>query len=94
MTFTKGQQEVFMEFTIEEEFAAQAIGAEVLKHLKQTWTPQMLVQEAENRAVKVLEDILRVLDNDALDDPECFRRIQAILNVLEENDIYSTRHDV
>jgi len=83
-----------MEHSIEEEFAAQAIGAEVLKYLKRTWTPQMLAREAENRAVKVLEDILRVLDDDTLDDPQCFLRVQAILNVLEANDIYSTRHDL
>jgi len=83
-----------MELSIEEEFAAQAIGMEALKYLKETWTPQTLAVEAEKRALKVVDDIRRVLDDDALDDPDCFRRIQAILNVLEEHDIYSTRHDL
>jgi len=83
-----------MELTIEEEFAARAIGTEALNYLKQTWTPQTLAMKAENRALKVLEDIRRVLDDDALDDPECFHQIQAILSVLEDNDIYSTRHDI
>ncbi len=83
-----------MELSIEEEFAAQAIGMEALKYLKETWTPETLALKAENRALKALEDIRRALDDDALDDPACFHRIQAILDVLEKNDIYSTRHDL
>jgi len=83
-----------MGLNIEEEFAAQAIGAEALKYLKEAWTPEKLALAAEGRAVKALEDIRRVLDDRALDDPACFHQIQAILNVLEEHDIYSTRHDI
>jgi len=83
-----------MELSIEEEFAAHAIGTEALKYLKEAWTPKKLALAAESRAVKALEDIRRVLDNDTLDDPECFHRIQAILKVLEEYDIYSTRRDI
>jgi len=83
-----------MELTIQEEFAAQAIGAEALKYLKQVWTPDALALRAEDQALKALEEIRRVLDDEALEDPECFRRIQAILSVLEKNDIYTTRHDI
>ncbi len=83
-----------MELSIEEEFAAQAIGREALKYLKAAWTPEKLNRETENRAMKALEDIRRVLDDDTLDDPACFHRIQAILNALEKYDIYSTRHDI
>jgi len=83
----------FMELSIEEEFAARAIGKEALKYLKQTWTPERLHREAESRAVKALEEIRRVLNDDVLDDPECFQRIEAILNAMESNGIYSTRHD-
>ncbi len=83
-----------MGLSIEEEFAARAIGTEALKYLMETWTPEALALKAEGRALKALEDIRRVLDDDTLNDPECFHRIQAILNVLEEYDIYSTRHDI
>jgi len=83
-----------MELSIEEEFAARAIGMEALKYLKEAWTPEKLALQAEGRAVRALEDIRYALDDDTLDDPECFHRIQTILNVLEEYDIYSTRHDI
>lgn len=83
-----------LEFPVSKELAAQAIGLEVLEHLKETWTPEKLAQEAESRALKALEDIRRVLDDDKLEDPECFRRIEAIVNALEANGIRTSRHDL
>lgn len=82
-----------MELSIQEELAAQAIGTEALGYLKQIWTPQRLAQETERRALKALEDIRRALDDDALEDPECFHRIEAIVRAMEENGLYTTRHD-
>lgn len=82
-----------MELTIQEELAAQAIGTEALGYLKQTWTPQRLAQEAEKRALKALEDVWLALEDDTLEDPECFHRIEAILSALEKNGIYTSRHD-
>lgn len=82
-----------MKLTIAEELAAQAIGLEVLEHLEQTWTPERLTQAAESRALKALEDIRRVLDDGKLEDPECFRRIEAIVNAMEENGLHTIRHD-
>jgi len=83
-----------MELSIEEEFAARAIGTEALKYLKEAWTPEKLASAAEGRAVRALEDVRRALDDNTLDDPACFHRIQAILNALEKYDIYSARHDI
>ena len=37
--------------------------------------------------------IRRVLNDGELDDPECFRRVEAIVNALEANGIHTTRHD-
>lgn len=82
-----------MELTIQEELAAQAIGTEALEYLKQTWTPERLAQETEKRAVNILDDILRALEDDILEDPECFYRIEAILKALEKNGIYTSHHD-
>lgn len=85
---------VFKEkMSIQEELAVQAIGSESLEYLKQAWTPQRLAQEAEKRAVNILGDILHALNDDTLEDPDCFHRIEVILNALEENGIYTTRHD-
>lgn len=82
-----------MELKIQEELAAQAIGTEALEYLKQTWTPERLAQETEKCAVNTLDDILRALEDDTLEDPECFYRIEAILKALEKNRIYTSRHD-
>ena len=81
-----------MKYTIAEELVAHDVGLAVLEYLSDRWTPDRLAQEAENRALKVLEDIRRILDDKDLEDPECFRRIEAIVNVLEENGIRTTRH--
>lgn len=78
---------------IQEELVIQAIGTEVLEHLKRIWIPERLAQEMESRALKALGDIRRVLNDDELDDPECFRRIEAIVNAMEGNGLYTTRHD-
>lgn len=52
-----------------------------------------MAQEMESRALKALGDIRRVLNDDELDDPECFRRVEAIVNAMEGNGLYTTRHD-
>lgn len=82
-----------MELSIQEELAAQAIGTAALEYQKQIWTPARLAQETENRVLKTLEDIRRVLNDDDLEDPECFRRIEAIVKAMEENGLYTTRHN-
>lgn len=47
----------------------------------------------DGQALRILEEIQRTLDDDTLDDPTCFKRIEKILTVLETNFLGSTRHD-
>ncbi len=75
------------------ELAAQAIGEAVMDYLEENMTYERLFQEAEHRALKALEDIREALDDEFLDDPECFSRIEAIINALENHGIYTSRHD-
>lgn len=82
-----------MEFTVQEELMAQMIGREILKILKQEDTLKRMASEAEGRALEALEEIRRVLDDDTGSDPECFRRVEAILAVLEKSGTGSSRHD-
>ena len=50
-----------------------------------------LVSDASSRA---LWKIREVLADDTLDDPPCFQRIEAIVKLMEELDIYcGNRHD-
>lgn len=41
-------------------------------------------QLVEGRCCRALQQIRDILQDDSLDDPECFARIEAILCVLEE----------
>lgn len=82
-----------VELTAQEELAVKAIGLEVMRYLKQEETIQKVARETEKRAIEVLEEIRRILNDDSLEDPECFQRIEAILTVLEEAGLFTTRHD-
>lgn len=82
-----------MELTAQEELAAEAIGLEAMRYLKQTETMRRIARETEKRAIEALEEIRRVLDDSSLEDPECFHRIEAILTLLENQGITSSRHD-
>lgn len=93
MTFTKGHKEVFMELTAQEELAAQAIGLEAMRYLKDGETIRKIAAETESRAMRALERIRRILNDDSLDDPECFQRIESILTALEDAGIFTSRHD-
>ncbi len=82
-----------MELTAQEELAAQAIGLEVMRYLKQEETVKSIAAETESRAMRALEGIRRILNDEYSSDPECFQRIEAILSALEEAGIFTTRHD-
>ena len=79
--------------TAQEELAAQTIGLEAMRYLKQTETIRSIARETEKKAIEVLEEIRRVLNDDSLEDPECFQRIEAILTALENAGIFTSRHD-
>ena len=79
--------------TAQEELAAQVIGLEAMRYLKQTETIRSIARETEKKAIEVLEEIRRVLDDDSLEDSECFQRIEAILTALENAGIFTSRHD-
>lgn len=56
---------------------------------------QSLLGELINSAAcRALEEIRGVLDDDRLDDPECFRRIEEIVKIYEKiGSNAGTRHD-
>jgi len=76
-----------------ENLAVQVIGHEVLKYLKEAEILKGLELKTESKALQILEEIRRVLDDNSLDDPECFKKIEAIVNLMEANGIHTTRHD-
>ena len=81
------------EWTAQEELAAQAIGLEAMRYLRQEETVKRIAEETNAKVMRALEGIRRILNDDSLDDPECFQRIESILSVLEEAGIFTSRHD-
>ncbi len=79
--------------TTQEELAAEAIGLEAMRYLRGSETIQKIARETETKALEVLEEIRRVLNDDSLEDPQCFQRIDAIVRVLGDHGIYTRRHD-
>ncbi len=47
----------------------------------------------DSESYKVLEQIKQIMDDDSLIDKDCFLKIEAILCVLEQNNIFCSRHD-
>lgn len=48
---------------------------------------------AESEAVKLIAEIKAILDDKALDDPACFRRIEAIVDAFHARGVPISRHD-
>lgn len=78
--------------TIYEEIWAKTIGRQVLKFVEEQ-DAQKLNQQIEGDALAVLERIRAILDDDGVDDPECFHRIEAIVDALDDVGISTGRHD-
>lgn len=82
-----------MESNTYEALVAQAIGREVLRYLRQEEPLKRIAEESESKAVQVLREIQAVLDDDTPEDPECFQRIDAIVDLYNDHHMYTPRHD-
>ena len=78
-----------MESTLPEQLIAMAIGREVLAHLD----ARDLVRAAQSEAIDLLEEVRQILDDDTLDDPECFQKIEAIVAAFRRQGLSTARHD-
>lgn len=55
--------------------------------------PQEIRPLAESEAVKLIAEIQGILNDETLEDPECFRRIDAIVDAFHDRGISVNRHD-
>lgn len=81
------------DFKIGEELYARAIGWMVLQHLKEENVLKSVPKMMENNALQILHKIKQILDDDSLDDQECFEQIEQIVETFLANGIQTTRHD-
>ena len=82
-----------VERSVKEQLMAQAIGYEVMRHLKEEGRLEALFRTAESEAIQALEEIRRILDDDTAEDPACFWRIGWIVTELEAKGLGTIRHD-
>lgn len=83
-----------MEIRIEDELYARSLGWEVMRFLKREETKLLaLRQETDSDALRIVEKIRCILNDDTLDDPECFERIERIVQTFYANGISTSRHD-
>lgn len=52
-----------------------------------------LVPRLNAEAMDLLSQIKAILDDDTVEDPECFRRIDAIVRAFWAKGVYTPRHD-
>ena len=83
-----------METSVAEVLYSQVLGWEALRFLREEDENfSKRVKEINSKAVKILEEIRAILDDDTLDDPECFERIDRIVSGINKSDIGTSRHD-
>ncbi len=71
---------------------ARAMGELTLRFLESVGQ-DAIVPVMESKALDVISQIKAILDDETLNDRECFQRIEAVVNVFEANGIDTTRHD-
>ena len=77
--------------TILENLYATAIGREILHYLNSRGT-DFWADQAEREAIALLGRIKAILDDPALDDPQCFRRVDELVGAFRSAGLSTTRH--
>lgn len=81
-----------MTISIQDELYARAIGWKVLDYLRKEH-PGEVAAEIEGDALHILTQIQKILDDETLDDPECFEKIELIVKTFYANGLSTNRHD-
>lgn len=77
--------------TVDEDLCARAIGRELTKWAK-NFDHHQLVQQVNTDAVLLLKEIQTILNDETLDDPDYFYRIDAIVSAFHRAGLSITRH--
>ena len=91
MTYTNNEVMKFSQPMLHELYA-YAIGTLSLEFLN-SLCPEALLLAAENQALILIADIKAILDNLALSDSDCFRRIDAVADAFQKTGLSTARHD-
>lgn len=78
--------------TVPEVLCAKAIGKQIMNFMR-SGEEHKFAEQANSEAALILEKIRVILDDPALDDPECFQKIEAIVDIFNDAGISTSRHD-
>ena len=73
-------------------FVERAIQAELIKHVNALKTEELLTQINQEMMV-LFSDIVNILNDQTLDDPNCFHRVEALVRAFEKIHFPVQRHD-
>ena len=82
----------FHQPSVSEALYVQAIGKDVMEYI-QDRDADILAQLAENEAIRLLDEIRRILNDPDLEDATCFMRINAIVSAFLRSGVPVDRHD-
>ena len=77
---------------IPEEFYALAIGQSILNYVKE-YDLHQLARQMDTEALLLLNEILAILDDTALDDPECFYRVDRLVRAFHRRGLVTSRQN-
>lgn len=69
-----------------------AVGQAMVEYI-QALTPNALAAYEEVESTRILSQIIEIIDDDSLSDPECFYYIAKIVQLLTDNGIPVTGHE-
>lgn len=70
----------------------QAIGRAVLDYMEQ-FDPQCLASMQNSEALLILREIQMILDDNRLEDPACYQKIEALVTTFHSHGLPTSRHD-
>lgn len=78
-----------MEWTVSESLTALTIGRAAMGCMDR----EALARAVNSPALELLEEIRKILNDERLDDPECFHRIDALVSAFRLQGVEVSRHD-
>lgn len=72
--------------------ASRSLGLEMLFYIG-GMSKDMFIDRVDGEMMRILLDIIKILEDDTLDDPTCFHRIDAIVSVFQDKHFGISRHD-
>lgn len=78
-----------MDWTVSESLTALTIGRAAMDCMDR----ETLARAVNSPILELLEEIREILNDEGLDDPECFHRIDALVSAFRRRGVEVSRHD-